>query len=111
MSDTLADALNDAYAALEAIGPPVRMDGDPEPDPPPARMIVLADVATTALPTYGLQPTTKRIQITCYAENKLAALVLEAAALVALRDAGFRFIQSRPAPDPDFIGQISEYRR
>lgn len=109
MADLLLDVLADARAALLTLGPPVRMDGDP--DPGGDEVIVLAPVSDTALPAYGITPTTKRIQVTCYAATLARALTLTTAAADALRPAGLRFIQSRPAPDPDHIGQVSEYRR
>lgn len=109
----LSTTLTDAYAALTGLDPPVPVyiAGDPEPEGDPPQVIVLQDVSSVPVPTYGLDARTSRIQLTCYAQTKLAALGLEARALVALRGIGFRFIQSRPAPDPDHTGQLSEYRR
>lgn len=106
--------MTDAYAALTGLDPPVPVlfAGDPEPEGDPPQVIVLQDVSTTHIPTYGLGLlSTSRIQITCYAPTKLAALGIEARALTALRGVGLRWIASRPAPDQDYIGQISEFRR
>lgn len=90
---------------------PVLIAGDPEPDPPAPQAIVLQDVSSVPVPTYGKDARTSRIQITCYAPTKLEALGIEARALTALRGVGLRWIASRPAADQDYIGQISEFRR
>lgn len=107
----LSTTLTDAYAALTGLDPPapVLLAGDPDPDGEQPELIILQDVSSVQVGTYGLDARDNRIQITCYAQTKLAALGLEARALAALRGAGFRFLQSRPAPAE--IGQLSEYRR
>lgn len=111
MADTLLDALADARTALRTLGPPVLLAGDPDPPGEQAEVLILQPVSDTALPSYGLRPTLKRVQVTCYAATLARALDLTTAAADALRPLGFRFIASRPAPDPDAIGQVSEYRR
>lgn len=105
--------MTDAYAALTGLDPPVPVlfAGDPEPDPPAPEVIVLQDVSSVPVPTYGKDARTSRVQVTCYAPTKLEALGIEARALTALRGVGLRWIASRPAPDPDYVGTLSEYRR
>lgn len=112
--DDLTAVMTDAYAALTGLDPPVPVliAGDPEPDPPAPEVIVLQDVSTTRIFTYGLgELSTSRVQITCYAPTKLEALGIEQRALTALRGVGLRWIASRPAPDPENVGTLSEYRR
>ena len=111
MADTLLDALADARTALMAIGPPVHIAGDPDPPDEQTELIVLQDVSDTALPTYGLRVSTKRLQVTCWAATKSRALELTELARTALAEVGLRYLQSRPAPDPVAIGHLSEYRR
>lgn len=111
MADTLIDVLADARAALMALGPPVLLAGDPDPEGETPEVIVLQPVSDTALPTYGRQASAKRVQVTCYAPTLARALELTTAAADALRPLRLRFIQSRPAPDPDHIGQVSEFTR
>lgn len=111
MADTLLDALADARAALMALGPPVYIAGDPDPPGEQTELIVLQDVSDTALPTYGLSLSTKRLQVTCYGQTLARALELTEQARTALAAVGLRYLQSRPAPDPEYVGCISEYRR
>lgn len=113
MPDTLSDVLTDAYAALSGLDPPVPvlMAGDPEREGDPVQVIVLQDVSSVPVDTYGLDSRRSRVQVTCYAETKLAALGIEARAVVALRGAGLHWIASRPAPDPENVGALSEYER
>ncbi|GGN32265.1 hypothetical protein [Deinococcus daejeonensis] len=112
MADTLLDVLADARTALMALGPPVFLAADQDPAGEQPEVIVLDRVSDTRIPTYGLGAiSTKRVQVTCYAPTLARALDLTTQAAAALAPLGLRFIQSRPAPDPDFIGQISEYRR
>lgn len=111
MADTLLDVLADARTALMALGPPVALRSDPDPRGTEAEVIVLDRVSDTPLGTYGLQVSAKRIQVTCYAATLTRALDLTTQAADALRPLRLRWIGSRPAPDPDFIGQISEYTR
>ena len=109
MADTLLDVLADARTALMALGPPVFLAADQDPAGEQPEVIVLDRVSDTPLGTYGLQVSAKRIQVTCYAATLTRALTTQAAD--ALRPLRLRWIGSRPAPDPDFIGQISEYTR
>lgn len=111
MADTLTDVLADARTALMALGPPVFLAGDPDLEGEQAEVIILQPVSDTALPSYGLTPTLKRVQVTCYATTLARALELTDLARSVLGAVGLRFIQSRPAPDPDYVGQVSEYRR
>ena len=111
MADTLLDVLADARTALMALGPPVVLAADQDPPGEQTEVIVLDRVADTPLGTYGLRASTKRIQVTCYAATLTRALDLTTQAADALRPLRLRWIGSRPAPDPDFIGQISEYTR
>ncbi|EYB67413.1 hypothetical protein DEIPH_ctg041orf0009 [Deinococcus phoenicis] len=110
MADLLS-ALADARAALLGIpnAPPVLLPGDEDPDTP--EVIVLDWVSNTGLPQYGGTPTSKRVQVTAYAATLARALELSEQARTAMREAGFGFLASRPAPDPDAIGVISEHRR
>ncbi|MFC4426205.1 hypothetical protein [Deinococcus navajonensis] len=111
MADLLIDVLADARTALATIGPPVFLASDPDPPGEQVEVIVLDRVSDTSLGTYGLRVSTKRIQVTCYAATLARALELTAAAEEALRPLKLRLIQSRPAPDPTYIGQLSEFRR
>ena len=103
----LSTRLTAAFAALGSIGPPVRMDD--EPDPGGDEVIVLALVSDTGRPAYGGIPTDSLIQTTCYAATLLRALELDALARAELNATGLHFRQSRRAPDPDSIGLLSEY--
>lgn len=96
-----------AYAALGAIGPPVRMDGDP--DPGGDEVIVLALVSDTTRPAYGGTPSDTLIQVTCYAATDLRALQLDRLARTALDGIHLTHRQMRRAPDPDSIGYLSEF--
>lgn len=96
-----------AYAVLGSIGPPLRMDGDP--DPGSTEVIVLALVSDTGRPAYGGIPTDTLIQTTCYAATQLRALALDAQARSQLAGIGLHYRQSRAAPDPDSIGVLSEF--
>lgn len=107
MANTLAATLTAAYAALRAIGPPVRMDEDPDPETP--EVLVLAPVAETGTSHYGGTSLTARIQVTAYAETLLRALALSTQITAALAPLGLHFLQSRPAPDPDSLGVLSEF--
>lgn len=111
MADTLLDVLADARTALMALGPPVLLAGDPDLEGEQAEVIILQPISDTALPSYGRRPTTKRVQVTCYAPTLDRALELTEQARSALNAVGLRHIQSRPAPDPDYVGQLSEFRR
>lgn len=111
MADTLSDVITDAFTALDAIGPPVLIAGDPDPPGRQAEVLILQPVSDTARPTYGLQTSNKRVQVTAYAETLTRALELTEQARTALRSVGLRYIGSRPAPDPDLNGMLSEYRR
>lgn len=94
-----------------ALGPPVHLAGDPDPPGEP-ELIVLQDVSDTALPTYGLRVSTKRLQVTCWAATKQRSLELTELARDALSRAGLRHLQSRPAADPSgAVGTLAEYRR
>lgn len=103
----LAATLAAAYSTLEAIGPPVKMDGAPDPKTP--EVLVLAPVADTGRSHYGGTSHIVRIQVTAYAETYLRALALTTQAAEALAPLGLHFIQSRRAPDPDSIGQLAEF--
>lgn len=105
----VATTLTEAYAALQAIGPPVRFAGDDDPET--SELIVLADLSDTGVSTYGLQTTRTLIQVSCYAKTKLRALSLDAKARTELRGLGFYFSQSRGFFDADAYGQISDFRR
>ncbi|MHA0041507.1 hypothetical protein [Deinococcus sp. PEB2-63] len=96
-----------AYAALGAIGAPVRMDGDP--DPGGDEVIVLALVSDTTRPAYGGTPSDTLIQVTCYAATDLRALQLDRLARTALDGIHLTHRQMRRAPDPDSIGYLSEF--
>lgn len=111
MPDLLSAVLIDARTALLTLGPPVLLPGDPDPPGEQGEVIILAPVADTARPSYGLQASNKRIQVTCYAETLLRALALTELAKTALRPLGLRYLQLRPAPDPDSLGVLSEFRR
>lgn len=107
----MLDTLSDARMALMAIGPPVYIAGDPDP-PGEGELIVLQDVADTALPQYGRRASTKRLQVTCWAATKARSLELTELARDALNGVGLRYLQSRPAADPSgAVGTLSEYRR
>lgn len=110
MADLLS-TLADARAALLGIpnAPPVLIRGDP--DPGGDEVMVLDRISDTGLPQYGSTPTVKRVQVTCYAATLARALDLTRQARRALELRGFTFIQSRPAPDPDAVGELAEYRR
>lgn len=110
MADLLS-TLADARAALLSIGgvPPVLIRGDP--DPGGDEVIVLDRISDTGLPQYGRTPTVKRMQVTCYAATLARALDLTQQTRRALAQRGFTFIQSRPASDPDAVGELAEYRR
>lgn len=111
MADLMLDALADARAALMTLGPPVHIAGDPDPPGEP-ELIVLQDVSDTALPTYGLRVSSKRLQVTCWAATKARSLELTELARTALATVGLRHLQSRPAADPDgAVGTLSDYRR
>lgn len=109
MADTLLDVLADARTALLDLGPPVKIAGDP--DPGGDEVLVLEAVADTRVPSYRTEASTKRIQVTCYAATLQRTLELTDAARAALASVGLRWIASRPAPDPEKIGTLSEYRR
>ena len=110
MADLL-DTLDDARTALLGIpnAPPVLIRGDP--DPGGDEVIVLDWVSDTARPAYGGSPTAKLVQVGCYAATLARALDLAQQARTALTAAGLRFSQSRPAPDPDAVGVLADYRR
>lgn len=113
-TESLFDVLVRVRIALMALGPPapaVLLPGDPEPVPEPAEVIILQPVADTRLPSYGTEASTKRVQVTCYAPTVKRALALDSAARAALAAAGLRWIASRPAPDPEAVGMLPEYRR
>lgn len=109
----MADAapLADAYAALQAIGPPVKLDGDPDPEGEQTELIVLALVSDTSRQHYGGRTGTARIQTTCYAQTVLDAAALDSLCITALEAAGWQHLQTRPAPDPQFAGLLSEFTR
>ncbi|WP_019008982.1 hypothetical protein [Deinococcus aquatilis] len=114
MADLASTIIAARVALLKAfppgVGPPIFLERDPDPPGEQAEAIILQPVSDTALPAYGLRPTTKLIQVTCYAPTLLRALSLTTEVTAALRPLGLRFIQSRPAPDPEFTGQVSDYR-
>ena len=103
----LAALLTDAYTALEAIGPPVRMDGDP--DPGSDEVIVLALVSNTSRQHYGGRATDTRLQVTSYAPTTLRTAALDSQCTAALEGIGLHHLQTRTAPDPDSIGLLSEF--
>ncbi len=108
MSDLLS-TLVQARAALLTVPdrPPVLMRGDA--DPGGGEVIILDRVADTARPAYGGTPSSKLIQVSCYAPTVVRALTLTITTRAAMTAAGFRWLQSRPAPDPAAIGEVSDY--
>jgi hypothetical protein len=108
VADLLA-TLVAARAALLTIPqhPPVLLRGDE--DRGGEELIMLDRVSDTAQVQYGSTPTSKRLQVTCYARTIARALELTTEARTAMSSAGFGFVSSRPAPDD--TGEISEYRR
>ena len=101
-----------AAAALLDLLPDVYLERQQLPDPPPERLVLLDLVAATSRPTYGRSDlTTKRVQVTCYAQTRQDVLRLNEDARRAMLGVGFSFIQQRPALDPDTYGEISEYRQ
>lgn len=108
---SLLDTLISARAALLSIPdhPPVLMRGDA--DPGAGEVVILDRIADTARRHYGGMTTSKLIQVSCYAPTVARALTLSNTARAALTGAGFRFLQSRPAPDPDATGEVSDYAR
>ena len=103
----LAALLTDAYTALEAIGPPVRMDG--APDPGSDEVLVMALVSDTDIGVTGGNVTDTLIQVTSYAPGDLRALALDAQVRTALGGLGLHHRLTRNAPDPDSIGYLSEF--
>ena len=110
-ADSLFAVLVGARGALLELGVPVLLPGDPEPVPEPPEVIILQPVSDTRLPSYGTEASTKRVQVTCYARTMKRSLALDAAARTALASVALRWLASRPAPDQDSIGHLSEYRR
>lgn len=104
MLDTLALA-RDTLLARGGL-PPAFIRGD---DDPGGEVIVLDRVSDTARAAYGGRATTKFIQVSVYAESLARALELTTTTRIALGHAGFRFLQSRPAPDA--TGEVSDYTR
>lgn len=106
MADPVA-LLDDVMTALESIGPPVILDGGADPGTPEVLVVLL--VSDTARQAYGGRSTDTRLQVTAYAAGLLKALELTTQVAAALEPLGLQFIQSRPAPDPDSIGQLAEF--
>lgn len=104
--ETLADLVDALKAMPQPV--PVIVVGAPDPDTP--ELITVQLVSATGVPSYGLlDRTIKRVQVSCYAQSRTAALQLEARARAAALAAGFRLIQQRPAPEG--FGELTDYRR
>lgn len=94
-------------AAIAAVGPdvPVLIRGDADPGTP--SVIILDLIADTARATYGLDISDRLIQVSVYTRSDEAHTATMAKTLglvgkvrTALRAAGFRYRQTRPAPTP-----------
>lgn len=88
--------------------PPVVVRGQ-EADPGSTEGVVIDRVADTGVGMYGRAASTKRVQITVFAETTERALNLTSEVRAALAEAGFSYLGSRPAPGGS--GELSEYRR
>ncbi|MFC6591675.1 hypothetical protein ACFP81_06395 [Deinococcus lacus] len=99
--DALVLARNALKAALGSV--PVLIRGDP--DPPSAPEVVILDlIADTARGTYGLDVSDRLVQVSVYTTSNTTYTATMAKALnllehsrTALRGAGFRYRQARPA--------------
>ena len=99
-----------AHSVLTALPdfPPVVVRGQ-EGDPGGAEGVVIDRVADTGVGQYGRAASTKRMQVTVFAQTAERALILTSEVRAALAEAGFTYIGSRPALDG--TGELSEYRR
>ncbi len=106
-----AETLGLAQAALETLDIPAYISREEMTSDLLADHFVIDLIASTGVAGYGTNATTKRVQVTAYAKTRTRTLQLTDMARNALFSAGFRFVQQRPALDPDVYGEISEYRR
>lgn len=107
-------------AALEAlraaaVGAPVLLRGDPDPEGAES-VLVVELVSSTSRTMYGAGASGEtRVQVGCYAPSTAAALELASRARAALLAAGLHWIGSTPAPidlaRPDEYGLISDFSR
>ncbi|WP_235910564.1 hypothetical protein [Deinococcus kurensis] len=109
MADMLA-TLALARSVLTALPgfPPVVVRGQ-EADPGGEEGVVIDRVADTGVGMYGRAASTKRMQVTVFAQTAERALNLTSEVRAALAEAGFTYLGSRPALDG--AGELSEYRR